>query len=1524
MVRGASTIDQTDGFAFDEVVTSSVIQEITKEFEFTNSVAQLQVTAGASGLWMNGSSVDEAGVRKVLFSGVSMAKDSLVFGTAVGLSEFAPPGFNCTFWQFQNWGASFSNGFTYTNAQPGVCRSYNVSAKDPQYLGDVLSGSANATAAAPDGGCMRYWDVDEAGRPQSLLAYNDYNVCQRSWFQASLNATAWFGPFQYSEGGILGLSLAVPFYGFGSDGTRATGVSACFIVLSNLEDFLVDSFGNTSTFIYLVDNTTSKLVATSRREVAVRMVNGKLTNIDAHDASLPWIPEIERYLLQHDVDADAGTVHVMDLPRLGLSWVQSQVILTSDEDYKLTAWNGTWRLVVVENVDCPTGFVADTNLSSDGAVPSVAVSGGQCMECSSIKGAHYTSDGGDARVCNCQPGYYFDEAGSCRSCPTGAVCQGGWWLPYPQDGRWIDASETRLMAVAQECFDGSCRQPTGRARQCFSSEATLQSTNCSSDVTCNKAHGRLCGICDDGYYRGQDGSCYECEGKSLINGGNVVAYLVLGIVLIGAATFAHRHPMLRRQFNLLFNPGICKIALIFAQIVGSVSWSTSVEWPQPFRAFASLLNVAMLDVFTVLPISCAAPAYSFYDTVISSALVPMAVIAILLVGVTVHADWNELNPKIRRSRCEYIVIMVAYVVLPSVSLTMFRLFLCEPFEDGKSFLIADLELQCYTSKWASVAVFAGFMIALYPVGIPLCFLVLLQRNRKAIVAHMQAKSSFIIDDQVGHTLKKLPPSIAPFEFLFWSYRAECFRAEVYECVRRLVLASLLVFFGDTPEKRAFAGSVLALFFVTVSREYLPFRGAAINVLYYSSQWAIFFTLLVAFMLSGAPFGVDGSLVASLLLVANVAIFAVALRNQIADTRAKLEVAARNQRLHDENDALKAELDEFRNNVKSIVTVAVDLNAAQRHELLLGTLGDVLPPEIAGVLNIDSMSADEQRRTIVAVSTTSRSSQAMALDLRGLADRGEAINYLEAVATRERTGVHAEWYWQETADRVAGHDPAMVWEGTWVRYADSVAAQLEAAFAQGKKWVEVDVHGRIVSTQDGNKPNGAPDSGTKYVVDVQAMTQTNVQTKFLRAVRRREVAVAPAPAPAPAHHADTQLADQLSVDHFDVDADASLPAFPRDLFAADEPVLLVRRGQLIQVQKRRTDGWWYGFVLMDPDEGPADPTAPPTAKQPRERTLGADAHADQGVEMTALLGPSAPHDDVGGMDLAAETKADTEDHPLLALEDGRGEEPEAERGDGGNGSGWFPASFARHPTARQLRAFQNLMGGGDEATAALAPPITWTMDTEHDPLAAKLYDVAESSDEWDNVTKQFRATMDLGKGVNPNGKMGDGYPNSKIFAVKRVENLGLWQTYAAKRQTMVLRGESEGIDTAAYERCWLFHGAVHDVVPKICQMGLNRSFAGKNACLYGRGVYFARDASYSAFPQYAAPDPHGVQRMFMCRVLTGEYCVGTNQQIVPDVRKGEMLYDSTVNSLENPILHVTFNDAQAYPEYLIEFNCGVQA
>jgi len=94
-----------------------------------------------------------------------------------------------------------------------------------------------------------------------------------------------------------------------------------------------------------------------------------------------------------------------------------------------------------------------------------------------------------------------------------------------------------------------------------------------------------------------------------------------------------------------------------------------------------------------------------------------------------------------------------------------------------------------------------------------------------------------------------------------------------------------------------------------------------------------------------------------------------------------------------------------------------------------------------------------------------------------------------------------------------------------------------------------------------------------------------------------------------------------------------------------------------------------------------------------------------------------------------------------------------------------------------------------------------------------------------------------------------------------------------------------------------------------------------ATVYGRGVYFAREASYSLAHLYSPYDMFRNRHCYQCLVLTGEYTTGKDFYIEPPAKdpvNPAIHYDSVVNDLRMPDMYIIFNDTQAYPEYLITF------
>ncbi|XP_068707161.1 protein mono-ADP-ribosyltransferase PARP14-like [Montipora foliosa] len=178
----------------------------------------------------------------------------------------------------------------------------------------------------------------------------------------------------------------------------------------------------------------------------------------------------------------------------------------------------------------------------------------------------------------------------------------------------------------------------------------------------------------------------------------------------------------------------------------------------------------------------------------------------------------------------------------------------------------------------------------------------------------------------------------------------------------------------------------------------------------------------------------------------------------------------------------------------------------------------------------------------------------------------------------------------------------------------------------------------------------------------------------------------------------------------------------------------------------------------------------------------------------------------------------------------------------------------------------------------------------------LVPLAPGSSEYQTVASKFQSTA-------------QGYTIQKI---ERVQNPHLYQSYVVRKQKM-------DQDNGGNNERQLFHGTDAKNVTAMNTQGFNRSFCGAHGMKYGRGVYFARDASYSA--RFTGRGV-GSLYMYLARVLVGQYCKGNSAMIVPppkDPSKPEILYDSVVDHISNPSIFVVFYDSQCYPEYLITFS-----
>jgi hypothetical protein len=205
-------------------------------------------------------------------------------------------------------------------------------------------------------------------------------------------------------------------------------------------------------------------------------------------------------------------------------------------------------------------------------------------------------------------------------------------------------------------------------------------------------------------------------------------------------------------------------------------------------------------------------------------------------------------------------------------------------------------------------------------------------------------------------------------------------------------------------------------------------------------------------------------------------------------------------------------------------------------------------------------------------------------------------------------------------------------------------------------------------------------------------------------------------------------------------------------------------------------------------------------------------------------------------------------------------------------------------------------------AAAEIPEHWT-DVGSDKYAVQLIPISAESPEFLLVSQKFKATC----------------KQEHIVSVERIQNFEQWCLYREKKRAMQEKNKAEGVNEKI-----LFHGTHPAAVSLIVKKSFNRSYCGRNATAYGRGIYFARDASYSSSNIYSPPDDQGIKYMYLVNVLAGITTEGNDDMVEPPpLPDGRGNFDSTcgllnMDTLSSPSITVVYHDAQVYAQYLVRF------
>ncbi|XP_056907882.1 protein mono-ADP-ribosyltransferase PARP12 isoform X1 [Takifugu flavidus] len=172
-----------------------------------------------------------------------------------------------------------------------------------------------------------------------------------------------------------------------------------------------------------------------------------------------------------------------------------------------------------------------------------------------------------------------------------------------------------------------------------------------------------------------------------------------------------------------------------------------------------------------------------------------------------------------------------------------------------------------------------------------------------------------------------------------------------------------------------------------------------------------------------------------------------------------------------------------------------------------------------------------------------------------------------------------------------------------------------------------------------------------------------------------------------------------------------------------------------------------------------------------------------------------------------------------------------------------------------------------------------------------------SKEYDMIVTLFQRTM----------------PKSKINTIHRIQNPFLWKVFQWQKEEMMKKNDGKAVN-----QLYLFHGTDESLSEAICEQNFDWRMCGAHGTAYGKGSYFARDASYS--DMYSRRSKSQSKIMFVALVLVGDYTKGNSSYVKPPPKgNGKTFYNSCVNSESNPSIYIIFDKQQVYPEYLINYS-----
>ena len=346
-----------------------------------------------------------------------------------------------------------------------------------------------------------------------------------------------------------------------------------------------------------------------------------------------------------------------------------------------------------------------------------------------------------------------------------------------------------------------------------------------------------------------------------------------------------------------------RILISMIQVLSQLGVVYSIPFPNLYAGLLRWIGILELNFIDLLPLGCVITAGFYFSLLMRTLVLP--VLLLVAVGAKVARApakvinmFNTLN------------FLVLFLIYPSTSAAIFATFQCEELSDGTRWLRADLSIDCSGDTHTLFRVYAGFMFLLYPLGTPLFYLFLLRRNRarldklrvnqalriqlinnaRASADYKSGRTSedkrqvpWVISEEERSGLPAdvlkdlrelehedraeraaLPSSVSK---LLTGYELRVCWFEIFECVRKLAVACLPVFFQPSGSASQLLFGLMVCFMCFGAYVHFdPFEDRGNDAVARLCQVQIFFSLLSSVALSFSDDENAGSYIDTLLVM----------------------------------------------------------------------------------------------------------------------------------------------------------------------------------------------------------------------------------------------------------------------------------------------------------------------------------------------------------------------------------------------------------------------------------------------------------------------------------------------------------------------------------------------------------------------------------------------------------------------------------------------------------------------------------